>query len=294
MNLGKLCNQACAHCHVDAGPTRQEIMTRATMEQCLEAIRGTSVKTVDITGGAPEMVPHFRWLVSEVRKLGCDVIVRCNLTILVANPTYFDLPYFYAEKDVHVIASLPCYGEENTDEQRGDGVYARSIAALKRLNAVGYGREGSNRKLDLVYNPVGAFLPGPQEKLERDFKRELATRHGIQFHRLLAITNMPIARFRDALEKSGEYETYLEKLAQAFNPAAARGVMCRNTLSVSWDGYLYDCDFNQMLDMKIGHLSDLDWEALSSRAIRLGRHCFGCTAGAGSSCTGEINRGAKA
>jgi len=257
-------------------------------------IRKNPIEIVDITGGAPEMVPGFRWLVDEVRKLGCEVIVRCNLTILVANPTYFDLPYFYAEKGVHVIASLPCYDEENTDEQRGNGVYARSIAALKRLNAVGYGTIGSNRRLDLVYNPAGAFLPGPQEKLEQEFKRELATRHGIQFHRLLTITNMPIARFRDALEKSGQLAAYMQKLLMAFNPAAASGVMCRHTVSVSWDGYVYDCDFNQMLDMKIGHLSDLKWESLTTRKIQLGRHCFGCTAGAGSSCTGEINRDAKA
>lgn len=282
VNVGKLCNQRCHHCHVDAGPHRTEIMTRETMQLCLEAVDAGEIETVDLTGGAPEMNPHFRWLVDEISRRGRKTIVRCNLTILVAGKNYQDLPEFFARHRVHVISSLPCYGKENTDKQRGDGVFNRSIEALRCLNRVGYGK---NLPLDLVYNPVGAFLPPDQAMLERDYKRELKQRFGIEFNRLFAITNMPIARFRDSLVESGELESYMEKLTRAYNPAAAENVMCRSLLSVGWDGKLYDCDFNQMLELGIGHIREFS-KALNHREIITGRHCYGCTAGAGSSCGG--------
>ncbi len=292
VNLGYMCNQTCKHCHVDAGPDRKEIMTRQTMEQCLDVLRQTDIQTVDLTGGAPEMNPNFRWFVEQVRALGRHVMVRCNLTILTVNPSYRQLPAFYGEHQVEVISSLPFYSASHTDRQRGDGVFDRSIEALQMLNAVGYGKDGSALKLNLVYNPNGAFLPAAQATLERDFKRQLEHRYGIVFNSLFCITNMPISRFLEYLIVSGNYDEYMLKLVNAFNPAAALGVMCRITLSVGWDGWLYDCDFNQMLELKVdtpssAHISEFDEGLLNRRDIVVNRHCFGCTAGAGSSCGGN-------
>ncbi len=294
LNIGKLCNQTCAHCHVDAGPDRKaENMDRATLERCLAIIAATpSVRTVDITGGAPEMNAHFRWFVEECRKLGKQVIDRCNLTIIMANPKYRDLPTFFAEQQVHLISSLPYFSKSRTDSQRGDGVFEDSIKALQLLNEVGYGKPGSGLLLDLVYNPNGAYLPGDQATLEAEFKRQLERKFGIVFNSLFAITNLPVARFLDYLLESGNYVEYMEKLVNAFNPATVEGLMCRNTISVSWDGYLYDCDFNQMLDLKIAHpvqhLSAWQGQNLNERNIVLNQHCYGCTAGAGSSCGGTV------
>lgn len=294
LNIGKLCNQTCAHCHVDAGPDRkEENMDRATLERCLEIIAAVpSIHTVDITGGAPEMNPHFRWFVEEVSALGKQVIDRCNLTILRANPKYHDLPEFFAKHKVQVVSSLPYFSKKRTDSQRGDGVFEDSIAALKMLNEVGYGKEGTGLELHLVYNPSGAFLPAGQATLQAEFKRQLKRKYDIDFNMLFAITNLPIARFLDYLLESGNYEEYMEKLVEAYNPGTVDGLMCRNTLSVSWDGYIYDCDFNQMLDLKVAsssqHINDFDLDALNERAVVVNQHCFGCTAGAGSSCGGEI------
>ncbi len=294
INIGKLCNQTCAHCHVDAGPDRkEENMDKATLERCLDIIASVpSIHTVDITGGAPEMNPHFRWFVAEVRKLGKKVIDRCNLTIVVANKKYHDLPDFLAQHQVQVVSSLPYFSKSRTDSQRGDGVFEASIQALKMLNAVGYGKEGTGLTLDLVYNPSGAFLPASQETLQAEFKRQLKRKYAIDFNSLYAITNLPISRFLDYLLQSGNYAEYMEKLVEAYNPATVDGLMCRNTISVSWDGYLYDCDFNQMLDLKVAakgqHLNDFDIASLQNRPIVLNQHCYGCTAGAGSSCGGEI------
>ncbi len=290
VNVGKVCNQTCRHCHVDAGPDRRETMTRETMQHCLDALVQGNISTLDITGGAPEMNPHFRWLAAEARTLGRRVIDRCNLTILLA-PGYTDLPEFLAEHGVDVVASLPCYGPDNTDQQRGDGVFEKSIAALRRLNALGYGAHGSGLTLSLVYNPLGPSLPPPQEKLEAAYRAELAERYGVEFTRLYTITNMPISRFLDDLLQSGKYDDYMQTLIDAYNPAAVEGVMCRTTLSVNWDGTLSDCDFNQMLGLPLvpgqpTHIRDFDAVALASRRIVTGQHCFGCTAGSGSSCQG--------
>lgn len=295
INMGKMCNQVCSHCHVDAGPDRKEIMSRETLQQCLEAIQRSNIKTVDLTGGAPEMNPHFRWFVEEAFKLGCKTIVRCNLTIIVANKKYFDLPEFYKENEVEIVSSLPHYSSKKTDSQRGDGVFDRSIRALKMLNEVGYGIEGTGLVLNLVYNPSGAFLPPSQNGLEQQFKRKLKKDFEIEFNNLFAITNIPISRYLDYLVASENFEGYMEKLVNAYNPVAAEAVMCRNTISVGWDGYLYDCDFNQMLELKVAvkekerqHVKDFDSEALMQRKIITNEHCFGCTAGSGSSCGGEI------
>jgi len=291
INLGKMCNQTCRHCHVDAGPDRKEIMTRETLEQCLEVLGRTDIPTVDLTGGAPEMNPHFRWFVEACHKLGKKVMVRCNLTIITANPQYHDLPQFYRDHGVEVVSSLPFYNADRTDRQRGKGVFEASVKALRMLNAVGYGQEGSGLVLNLVYNPSGAFLPGSQSGLEKEFKKTLQQEFGIQFNHLFAITNMPVSRFLEFLINTGNFDAYMEKLADAFNPTAAAGVMCRNTISVGWDGYLYDCDFNQMLELRVDtplsrHIRDFNLELLNSREIVLNQHCFGCTAGAGSSCGG--------
>jgi radical SAM/Cys-rich protein len=293
LNLGKMCNQTCVHCHVDAGPDRTEVMTRQTMLFCLEALRQSKIRTVDLTGGAPEMNPEFRWFVKEISRLGCEIMVRSNLTILTSNTKYREFPQFFADHSVTVVSSLPCYTEENTDTQRGAGVFSRSVEALKMLNSVGYGQEGSGLNLHLVYNPLGAFLPPPQERLAADYKQVLLDQFGIVFNDLYCIANMPINRFLDQLRREGKYLEYMEKLIDAFNPAAAAGVMCRSLLSVGWDGRLYDCDFNQMLDIEVeprssAHIRYFDWERLLEREIMLDEHCFGCTAGAGSSCGGEI------
>ncbi len=290
LNLGKLCNQTCRHCHVDAGPDRTEVMTRQTMQECLDALDRTGIETVDITGGAPELVPHYRWLVQRCRELGRRVMTRCNLTVLESRK-YHDLPQFYARHQVEVVASLPHYRALNTDKQRGIGVFERSISALRRLNEVGYGHQAELR-LALVTNPVGAFLPRSERSLERQWRQALRRDHGVEFTTLFAITNMPIARYLQWLLDSDNLESYMLRLANAFNPAAARGVMCRNTISVGWDGTLYDCDFNQMLELKLmaggcDHIRDLDVDTLSQGSIRVAAHCFGCTAGSGSSCGGS-------
>lgn len=289
INVGKLCNQTCRHCHVDAGPDRREVMTRETMSFCLRALEQTRIPTVDITGGAPELNPSFRWLIESCRALGRHVMNRCNLTVLETR-AHRDLPEFFARHAVELVCSLPHYRKLGTDRQRGEGVYERSIAALRRLNQVGYGK-GSELRLVLVTNPVGAFLPAAQPALEAEWKRELLRLHGVHFDALYTITNMPISRYLDWLVESGNLEAYMQKLVSSFNPAAARGVMCRNTLSVAWEGTLHDCDFNQMLDLPVQapaprHIRDFDLELLESRTIRVDRHCFGCTAGAGSSCGG--------
>lgn len=293
INVGYMCNQVCAHCHVDAGPDRKEIMTKNTLEQCLLVIKNSDVKTVDLTGGAPEMNPNFRWFVSEAAKLGIkDFIVRSNLTIMLANKKYYDLPDFFKKYNIHVISSMPHWTKEKTDKQRGEGVFNLSIKALQKLNEVGYGLKNSDLKLDLVYNPSGAFLPGNQEQLEKDFKIALLDNFGVYFHKLYTITNLPISRFLDYLIASENYEDYMYALVEAFNSKAVNHVMCKNTLSVGWDGHLYDCDFNQMLDMKLDsticHINDFNEHKLMNRTISVSQHCYGCTAGAGSSCQGTI------
>jgi len=292
INVGKLCNQTCRHCHVDAGPDRREIMSQETAEAVIDVLRRADIPTLDITGGAPEMVPSFRWMVREAWKLGRKVIDRCNLTILVA-PGYEDLPEFLAEQQVEIVASLPCYLEENVDAQRGQFAFRRSIDALKRLNELGYGQPGSPLTLTLVFNPLGPQLPPDQTKLEEAYRRELRARYGIEFTRLFTITNMPISRFLADLLESNQFESYMQKLVEAFNPAAVEGLMCRTTLSVDWLGNLYDCDFNQMLALPVisdvpRHIRDFDAVSLSNRPIVTGSHCFGCTAGAGSSCQGSL------
>lgn len=294
VNMGKMCNQVCKHCHVDAGPDRKEIMTQETMQQCLNVLAAyPALTTVDLTGGAPELNPHFRWFVTEIKKLDRHIIVRCNLTIILANKRFHDLPQFFKDNNIEVVSSLPSYTQDRTDRQRGDGVFQDSIKALQMLNETGYGKEGSNLKLNLVYNPAGAFLPPPQDALQAEYKKALKKDFGIEFNELYAITNMPISRYLDYLMVSGNYEQYMDKLIQAFNPAAVENVMCKNTLSVGWDGYLYDCDFNQMLDLKVScdnskHIADFNIEELNNRSIIVNQHCYGCTAGAGSSCGGAV------
>lgn len=293
VNVGYMCNQVCSHCHVDAGPDRKEIMTKETMDLILTAVDNSNVKVVDLTGGAPEMNPDFRYFVEELAKRVDKIIVRCNLTIIVANKKYNDLPEFFKNNKVEVVSSLPYFSEKKTDAQRGDGVFDQSIKALKMLNAVGFGMPGSDLTLNLVYNPSGAFLPPAQEALEQQFKKKLKQGWDIEFNTLFAITNIPISRYLEYLIDSGNYTEYMEKLVNQYNPVAAENVMCRSTVSVSWDGYLYDCDFNQMLDLKISkqhgqHISEFNKSSLESRNIIVNQHCYGCTAGSGSSCGGEV------
>ncbi len=293
INMGKMCNQVCKHCHVDAGPDRKEIMTKEVMQLCLDVLENEDIKIVDLTGGAPELNPNFRWFVEEIKKLGKHIIVRCNLTIILANKRFYDLPEFFKLHKIEVVSSLPSFTQDRTDRQRGDGVFQDSIKALKMLNDVGYGLIDSGLILNLVYNPAGAFLPPSQEALQKEYKTELLKNYGISFNQLFAITNMPISRYLDYLLSTDNYDAYMEKLVNAFNPTALANVMCRNTLSVGWDGYLFDCDFNQMLDLKIEtsrtqHLKDFDLELLNNRNIILGQHCYGCTAGSGSSCGGAV------
>lgn len=289
VNVGKRCNQACKHCHVEAGPQRTEVMTRETAELVIQALgRFPEIRTLDITGGAPELNPNFRYLVTQARALGRRVLDRCNLTVLF-EPGQEDTAEFLRGHDVEVVASLPYYLAQRTDSQRGLGVFDKSVAGLQWLNRLGYGREGGPA-LNLVYNPTGAFLPPAQAEIEAEYRRELFARHGIVFSNLYTITNMPISRFLHFLERSGNVERYREKLVGAFNPAAARGVMCRSLVSVGWDGALFDCDFNQMLELPLTagqprHIRDFDG-ALAGREVAVGGHCFGCTAGAGSSCGG--------
>lgn len=293
VNVGKVCNQTCHHCHVDAGPHRTESMSKATMDQVLEVLNRTpQITAVDITGGAPEMNPHFEYLVEQCWARGRKVIDRCNLTVFYVKGKAH-LPRFLADHRVEIIASLPCYLEGNVDQQRGKGVFDRSITALQHLNSLGYGKEGTGLTLHLVYNPLGPVLPPPQAALEQDFKDELGERYGIRFNRLYTITNMPIRRFRDDLTETGQLEHYYTLLLNNFNPSTVDGLMCRSLLSVGWDGRLYDCDFNQMLDLPVqpdtkGWISQFNLTQLEHRRIVVGPHCFGCTAGAGSSCGGAL------
>jgi len=293
INVGYMCNQVCAHCHVDAGPDRQEIMTRETMKQCLEVIKKTGANTLDLTGGAPEMNPNFKWFVDEASKAGIkDFIVRSNLTIITSNKKFHDLPQFFKEHNIHVVSSMPHWTKGKTDKQRGEGVFNKSIEALKMLNDVGYGMPENSLRLDLVYNPSGAFLPADQMSMEKDFKKALLEDFNIHFHNLFAITNLPISRFLDYLIASENYEDYMYSLVEAYNPTAVANVMCTNTISVSWNGWLYDCDFNQMLELKVNskvkHISQYNEELLKNREIVISQHCYGCTAGAGSSCQGTV------
>jgi radical SAM/Cys-rich protein len=293
VNVGKLCNQACHHCHVEAGPKRTEIMTWDSMERILALLEAEhAIHTVDITGGAPEMNPHFRRFVRAIRKMGRDVIDRCNLTVLFEQGQE-DTAAFLAAEGVQVVASLPCYSRENVEKQRGKGVFDGSIRALQLLNGLGYGMPESGLFLNLVYNPGGAFLPPPQEKLQADYQRELGELFGIRFNELFTITNMPIKRFLHDLERQGKYEAYMQLLVESFNPHAAEGVMCRDLVSIGWDGGVYDCDFNQMLEIPAGHEPVTIWDIASladlvHRPIALDNHCYGCTAGAGSSCGGAL------
>ena len=295
VNVGKLCNMTCRHCHVDAGPDRTgEMMSRETVDLCLAALDRTQAKTVDITGGAPELNPHFRYLVDEALKRGKHVIDRCNLTVLLTGPCR-DLPEWFAARGVEVVCSLPHYRKRNTDLQRGDGTFEKSIEALRRLNDAGYGQGDARRRLTLMHNPAGAFLAGEQKSMEREWKEGLAANHGVTFDMLIGLNNMPISRFLEWLEVSGNLERYMELLVNAYNPATVQGLMCRNTLSVGWDGRIYDCDFNQMLELdarypdgRTAHVRDFDAAQLAARSIVTDRHCFGCTAGAGSSCGGAL------
>jgi radical SAM/Cys-rich protein len=292
VNLGKLCNMTCRHCHVDAGPDRTDaMMDDATLDQVLAAVRRSGAPTVDITGGAPELHPRFRDLVQAAVDAGKKVMDRCNLTVLLL-PRSAGLVDWLAEREVEVVASLPHWRRPNTDAQRGDGVFERSVRALRVLNAAGYGRGDPKRRLTLVSNPAGAYLGASQASVEREWRDGLARTHGVTFDRLFMLNNMPIARFLEWLQASGNLESYLQRLVNAFNPAAVQGLMCRNTLSVGWDGRLYDCDFNQMLELEIDrragpHIRDFDEAAWRRRRIVTARHCFGCTAGAGSSCGGQ-------
>lgn len=294
INLGKLCNMTCMHCHVDSGPDRiTENMDRATVDACLRALDLTNAHTVDLTGGAPELNANFRYLVDECVKRGKHVINRCNLTILLV-PKMRDLPQFFADRGVEVVCSLPHYRKRNTDAQRGDGTFEKSIRALSLLNDVGYGTGDPKRMLTLMSNPAGAYLAGDQNALEGEWKRGLKQNHDVTFDRLLCLNNMPISRYLEWLIERGQLDAYMQRLTNAFNPGAIDGLMCRNTLSISWDGRLFDCDFNQQLEMEVDlpegkrpNVHDLDAEALAGRRIVTARHCFGCTAGQGSSCGGS-------
>ena len=299
LNITKMCNQACVHCHVDSSPRRKEQMSDEVLDQCLRVLKTTpSLTHIDITGGAPELHPKFRYLVEEARALGKTVIVRHNLTVTLdphpkTKESLAYLPEYFRDHKVEVVSSLPYYQEFFTDKQRGSGVFQKSIESLHRLNAVGYGMPGSDLILNLVYNPAGAFLPAPQADLERDYKKELKDKFDIAFNNLFAITNMPIHRFRFQLKKAGGYDAYMQKLLNAFNPSAAKSIMCRTIISVSYDGFLYDCDFNQMLGMHLGKeatrltIADFDVDTLLSLNIKTAEHCYGCTAGSGSSCGGN-------
>jgi radical SAM/Cys-rich protein len=290
INVGKVCNQACHHCHVEAGPKRTESMPRAVAERVIALLAASpDVTTLDITGGAPELNPNFRWLVDEARRLGRHVIDRCNLTVLF-EPGMNELAEFLAEREVEIVASLPCYSAKNVDEQRGHGVFAKSIAGLQRLNALGYG-EGGARRLNLVYNPNGTFLPPAQGALEVTYKDQLSRDFGIIFDHLFTITNVPIARYADYLDERGQYEAYMSLLVTHLNPATVPGLMCRSLVSVGWDGAVYDCDFNQMLELPLAAartIFELSSLALEAQPIATGAHCFACTAGSGSSCGGSL------
>ncbi len=291
INLGKLCNMSCRHCHVDAGPDRQsEIMDRTTIDACLTALDQTQVHTVDLTGGAPEMNPHFGYLVDELVARGKHILDRCNLTILLASG-YTHLPEWLASRGVEIVCSLPHYRMRNTDAQRGDGTFEKSLTALRRLNEVGYGQGDPNLRLTLVSNPAGAFLAGDQCSMEKEWRRELERLHTIRFDKLITLNNMPISRYLEWLQETGNLQEYSETLLAAFNPATIGGLMCRNTISVGWEGGVYDCDFNQMLAIGSegkAHIGDFDPDHFAQRQIRTARHCYGCTAGSGSSCGGAL------
>ncbi len=292
INLGYMCNQVCEHCHVDAGPDRKEIMNWETMTYCLEAIKISKPEVVDLTGGAPEMNPYFKDFILALKKLKVpEIIVRSNLTIFFANKKFADLPQFFKSNKIHIVSSLPCYTAENTDKQRGEGVFNKSIKALLLLNEMGYGAD-QDLILDLVYNPGGAFLPGDQKVLEKDYKKELMSNFNIRFNQLFAITNMPVSRFLDFLIASERYDDYMTTLVNSFNPKTINDLMCTNTLSVSWNGNLYDCDFNQMLELTNSsaskNIKDFNAKELSKRTIVTSQHCYGCTAGTGSSCQGTV------
>lgn len=294
VNLGYLCNQQCLHCHVNAGPKRTEIMDRETVETVFDYLQASGATTLDLTGGAPELNPHFRWLVESARAIGVHVIDRCNLTVL-DEPGQETLAEFLAKQQVEVIASLPCYLEENVDQQRGKGVYSGSMAGLKKLNALGYGQEDSSLALNLVYNPIGAHLPPGQETLQADYKKHLKEHFDISFNQLYTLANMPIQRFGSTLISKGEFNSYMSLLRDAHQDTNLEGVMCRSLISVDWQGYVYDCDFNQMLSLPLTidskpkvHLRDLMKKNLEGNPIVVMEHCFGCTAGQGSSCGGAL------
>lgn len=295
INTGYTCNLFCSHCHVNAGPDRREMMTRDTMNHCLHALEISSIKTIDITGGAPEMNPDFKWFIESIRNQVQDaqILVRSNLTLFTANKKYCDFPEFLKQQKVTLIASLPCYTKTNVDNMRGNGVFDRSIEALKLLNNLGYGNKESGLELNLVYNPEGPSLPQEQKILEHEFRRQLIEQHGIVFNHLYTITNMPVNRFLNDLLESGHYCQYMELLAKNYNPQAVKNLMCRTTVSVGWDGTLFDCDFNQMLQLPLEktaprHISSFNEKELRNRLITIGQHCYGCTAGAGSSCQGSL------
>ena len=295
VNLGYRCNQSCLHCHVNAGPNRTEMMSADTIDTVVEFLKAGKIETLDLTGGAPELNPHFRDLVTRARALGVHVMDRCNLTIL-SEPGQEDLAAFLAANAVEVIASLPCYLEDNVDGQRGKGVYQGSIEGLKKLNALGYGQPGSGLALNLVYNPTGPFLPPPQAALEADYKRELAERFGIVFSQLFTLTNLPIQRFGSTLISKGQFEDYMTLLRDAYRAENLDAVMCRSLLSVDWQGHVYDCDFNQMLGLPLRiegrprpQLADLIGHDLAGNPIVIADHCYGCTAGQGSSCGGALS-----
>ncbi len=292
INVGKLCNQACTHCHVDAGPKRTEIMTWATMSRIIDWAARNQIKSVDITGGAPELNPHFRQFVLSLRGLGIRVVSRCNLTVLF-EPNQQDLAQWYAKNKIQLFCSLPCYTADNTDKQRGKGVFDKSIAALQKLNKVGYG-SNPELNLDLVYNPGGAFLPPDQKQLESDYKQKLFDNFGVVFNQLFALANLPVSRFEHSLTRDGEFEDYMQLLLDSFNPQTIDNVMCKSLISIDWTGKVYDCDFNQMLELPLGDKRDIYlWELslsdLNEKKIATRYHCFGCTAGAGSSCGGAIS-----
>lgn len=291
VNVGKVCNQACKHCHVDAGPARTESMDERTARACITALERGAIRTLDITGGAPELNPHFRMMVTSARSLGVRVMVRHNLTVQF-EPGQDDLPAFFQDNQVEVISSLPHFDGASTDRQRGAGVFDKSVLALRALNARGYGVGDPDRALALVHNPVGAILPGSQSALEAEYRKQLSARWGVVFDKLFVLTNMPIQRFRAWLERTDQLDEYQQTLELAFNPSTVPGLMCRDMVSVSWDGRLYDCDFNQMIELPVKSASrtifDVDFGALNRRSIATGEHCFGCTAGGGSSCGGQL------
>jgi radical SAM/Cys-rich protein len=295
INIGKLCNMTCSHCHVDAGPTQTtENMDRSTIDACLQALDQTDAHTVDITGGAPELNSNFRYLVDQCVARGKHVIDRCNLTVLLL-PRMQDLPAWLSDRSVEIVCSLPYYQQPETDRQRGDGTFEKSIEALRRLNAVGYGTGNPHKSLVLVTNPVGTGLAKMNPCIEKEWQAGLQSNYGVTFDRLIALNNMPISRYLEELQASGQLQAYMERLVNAFNPGTIAGLMCRNTLSISWDGRIFDCDFNQMLDLEAQqpdqrrpHIRDFNPVLLAQREIVTGYHCFGCTAGAGSSCSGAI------